>query len=243
MLKGVAPYSDRHSFEASKAQSLLEPGSATVRILALVGSPRRGGNTELLVGQVVAGALSTKKHQAETVFLDEYVKHGLADCKLCRNESGECSIQDRYKELMDLVLASNCLVIGTPLYWYGPSGILKNFIDRWFCYISDSYPHHREVIDGMRGRKVVLVVACEETGHLVSNYLVGMISEVLRYMRMQFIAVVIGDHSARRGYVRLNERAMRQAYSVGEHLDELEQRKYYVDSERPADQPTSSSEA
>lgn len=52
----------------------------------------------------------------------------------------------------------------------------------------------------------------------------------------------IGDHSARRGHVRLNKRAMSHAYYVGKHLDELEQRKYDVESERPADQPTSLAE-
>lgn len=207
--------------------------SGTLKILALIGSPRRGGNTHLLVEQIVAGALSAGKHEVRTVFLDEYVNHPLRDCKLCRNESGDCSIPDRYKELMEKLLASDCLVIGSPLYWYGPSGIVKIFIDRWFCYISESYPNYRKVIDGMRGKKTILAVACEESGHMVSSYLVEMISETLRYMKMQFIAVVIGDHSVSRGQVKLNESAMSRAYWVGSHLDELEQRKFDIDSERP----------
>ena len=198
-----------------------------------MGSPRRGGNTQILVEQLMAGAASTQKHHVNMMFLDEYVKYAIGDCKHCRNERGLCSINDRYEELLDAVLDCDCLVIGTPLYWYGPSGVTKNFIDRWFCYISEAQPNYREVVRRMRGKKVVLAVACEETGHIVCGYLVGMISEAVRYMEMQLISVVIGDHSVRRGEVKRNERAMSSAYWVGEHLDELQQRKFNVDSERP----------
>jgi len=34
---------------------------------------------------------------------------------------------------MNTVLESDCVIFGTPVYWFGPSGQMKCFIDRWAC--------------------------------------------------------------------------------------------------------------
>lgn len=204
-----------------------------MNVLGIVGSPRRDGNTNILVSEIIRGTRDKYDAKTELIFLDDYLSHPLRDCKLCRNTEGECTIDDRCEELLSKVLKNQYLIIGSPLYWYGPSGQLKIFLDRWFCYISDSYPKCEEFIAGMKGKKVVLAIACEENWPGLNNNLIGMVVQTLDYMAMQLLAVVIGDGAGPRGEVLKNERAMKDAYSIGSNIERLQQVKMNIASRRP----------
>lgn len=205
-------------------------------VLAIVASPRRDGNTSILVDEIVRG-VSHKHAEAKTekVFLDDYITYAIRDCKRCRNSNGKCTIEDRYEELLLNVLKADYLILGSPLYWYGPSGQLKIFFDRWFCYLSDSYPGSRQFIEGLKGKKVVLAITSEENWPGLHNNLIGMVIQTLDYMAMILLAAVIGDNSGPRGQVRENERAMRDAYWIGCNIDRLQQLKMNIwkHGERP----------
>lgn len=71
-------------------------------------------------------------HDAEAVHLSDCVQGMLGDCRTCRNAAGACTIDDRYDELiLEKVVHADALVIATPLYFYGMSGRLKTFFDRF----------------------------------------------------------------------------------------------------------------
>ena len=92
-----------------------------MKILALMGSPRKQGNTDLLINEILAGA-ENAGHQHEKLDLYDHEISPCTDCRDCK--IGACSIDDDMLDLYPKIESANVIIFGTPLYWYGPSGCL-----------------------------------------------------------------------------------------------------------------------
>lgn len=99
-----------------------------VKVLGVVGSPRKGGNTELLVNEVLKAA-ALKGAKTETISLCDYK---LAPCNGCRTcfETKNCAITDDVEKLFRKVADADALVLGSPVYFGGVTAQVKGFIDR-----------------------------------------------------------------------------------------------------------------
>jgi putative NADPH-quinone reductase len=103
------------------------------RILAILGSPRRGGNTDTLTQEFLRGAAGdgdTPRFATRTIIPSDL---GLAPCdgdNRC-SADGRCVIADGMNEIYEEVVAAPRLLVATPVYFMGPPGSLKCFIDRF----------------------------------------------------------------------------------------------------------------
>ncbi|MFQ6133484.1 MAG: flavodoxin family protein [Armatimonadota bacterium] len=102
-------------------------------IVGLSGSPRAEANTDAAVRQALRAA---EEQGLDTLFLAirDYDLEPCSGCRACM-ELGECRIKDRLDELMEPVRKAAALVIGSPVYWWSPPGVMKDFMDRthgWF---------------------------------------------------------------------------------------------------------------
>lgn len=100
-----------------------------IRVLGINGSPRKDGNTVLMIQSVLESARN-EGADTEIVHLVDYpVSHCLGcyskDEKLCNPEVFKEMLPDIYKKLIE----SHAYVFGTPVYWFSVSGLMKNFID------------------------------------------------------------------------------------------------------------------
>jgi multimeric flavodoxin WrbA len=123
-------------------------------VVAIVGSPRRNGNTAALVAAVLE-ALEARGAACETI---ELSRLSIAPC-LAHDTCGElaaCPQGDDAAEVLDRVYAADCLILGTPVYYENVSAQMKAFIDRnVFRYAHDEW---------LRAKAVGLVVVTAETG-------------------------------------------------------------------------------
>lgn len=99
------------------------------KILAIVSSPRKGGNTELLVEQFVKGAKESG-NTVETIFLSNKKIAPCIACEVCLNNGGICVQKDDMAEILEKIIAADVLVLSTPVYYYSISAQLKMMIDR-----------------------------------------------------------------------------------------------------------------
>ncbi len=102
-----------------------------MKAAGFVASPIRGGSVDLLVDQVLAGAASTGA-DVEKVFLNDLT---IRPCQSCGidNSAGRCRIEDDMRRLERLLLESDLLVLGTPVYFDTVSAQMKLMIDRSNC--------------------------------------------------------------------------------------------------------------
>ena len=109
-----------------------------MNILILSGSPRRGGNTELLVEAFVKGA--SQKHHVEVVSVHDYKVNPCMGCNACfKNKNNACIQKDDMSLIYDKMAVADMLVIASPVYFYGLSAQLKAVIDRFHNPIRDTF--------------------------------------------------------------------------------------------------------
>jgi len=161
------------------------------RLIVLVGSPRRDGNSAALAQAVMAGAAEAGIG-ASLHFLDDYISGFLTD------ERHSPPPADRYGELfLEHFLPADAAVFCTPIYWYGMSAQTKAFFDRAFSYYADAYPDAKQVHQRMSGKRIGLAVASEETYPGAAMGIAHQIQEFSRYSHSEFVGVVHGAGNSR----------------------------------------------
>ncbi|MEW5826692.1 MAG: flavodoxin family protein [Candidatus Bipolaricaulota bacterium] len=102
------------------------------RVLALVASPIRRGNVDLLVDSASAGA-ARAGGIVEKLFLNDL---SIAPCQSCGPGPADvrCRIRDGIVSVHEALDRADALILGTPVYFDGPSAQLKLVIDRCNCF-------------------------------------------------------------------------------------------------------------
>ena len=178
-----------------------------MKVLAVVGSPRKRGNTDLLVDAVIRGATENGA-EVEKVFLADLDVEPCDACDGCR-KSARCVVRDDMIPLYEQLYASDAWVLGTPIYWWGPSAQIKAFVDRWYAFSHD--------IGRVSGKRAALVTAFEESDPATARHTVGMLQESLDYLHIDFVDQVLVT-AGNRGEVAHNQAALDRAYALGKRL-------------------------
>jgi len=106
-------------------------------ILAVSSSPRRNGNSELLLQSFTRG-LEEEGWEINTVWLNRLKIRPCQACDRCAT-TGECVIKDDMQSLYPQVASANAMVVATPIYFGSMSAQLKMFIDRFQCWWHAKY--------------------------------------------------------------------------------------------------------
>lgn len=104
-----------------------------MKVIGVVGSPRRGGNTETLVKAVLAGAADVAA-KTEIYWLNELNLRGCQGCLYCQ-EHGRCRQDDDMSLLYNELLTADGIVIGSPIYMDYLTAQTKLFLDRLFAFL------------------------------------------------------------------------------------------------------------
>ncbi len=178
------------------------------RVLGVVGSPRRGGNTEALVDEVLRGAQEAGA-LVEKVIISELDIGPCRSCYACQ-DTGECVQSDDMPALLERMAASDVWVLGTPVYWWGPSAQFKAFVDRWFCKA-----HRPEDKAMFAERRVILAIPFGDSDAATARHTVGMLTDALGYVEAELAATVLAPGANDPGDVRGQLDTLAAAYRAG----------------------------
>jgi multimeric flavodoxin WrbA len=108
-----------------------------MKVVGIVGSPRKSGNTGALVGEVLKGALDAG---AETVVynINQLNIRGCQACYKCQTLKGRCVQKDDMAGLYEEIYNADAIVIGTPVYMAQVTSQTKTLIDRFFAFLYPS---------------------------------------------------------------------------------------------------------
>ncbi len=206
--------------------------SGASKLLVLVGSPRRTGNSATLASAVQRGAEAAGA-EVTVRFVDDYISSFLRDCRACRRPDGECSIDDRFRSLFfEDFLPAEGVVFCSPVYWYGLSAQTKAFFDRTFCYYAASYPDSAQVIAKMSSKRIGLVLASEETYPGASLGIIHQIQEYARYTHSEFVGIVRGVGNSRSEVTRDPGEPTAAAERLGREIFQRRYSDYRLDTQR-----------
>jgi multimeric flavodoxin WrbA len=102
-----------------------------MRILGIVCSPRRGGNTEILVRK----ALESAEREGAKAEAWSCIGKEVKPCDGCRScfKTGMCQIQDDMQELYPKMIEADGIILGSPVYFWSVSAQTKQVIDRTYA--------------------------------------------------------------------------------------------------------------
>jgi multimeric flavodoxin WrbA len=174
------------------------------RILGIIGSPRRKGNTEILVDEVMCGA-EEGGAQVEKVVLN---KLNIAPCRACNTclKTGRCIQQDDMQPLLEQMQRHHIWVLGTPVYWQGPTAQFKTFLDRWYG--------QGQVVT-FKGRRVILTIPLGAPDASVARHTVGMLEGALAHIEMKLYATILAPGVWNTGAVRKHPDVLAAARRAG----------------------------
>lgn len=127
-------------------------------ILGLSGSPRADGNTDAAVREALHCMPVSGNAKKEFLRVADFAIQPCAGCRGCMTLN-RCAIEDdEFEVLMGRVRQASVLVIGAPVYWMGPPGVMKNFIDRTHAYYAWGGGQL------LRGQRVGLISVAADSG-------------------------------------------------------------------------------
>lgn len=163
------------------------------KILILSGSPRRGGNSDLLCDAFMRGARESGNHVVKIRIAEKKVAP-CRGCYFCREHAGKCVCSDDMAEILQAMIDADVLVLASPVYFYSIAAQLKAVIDRtvarWlevkdkeFYYIMTAAEEDRsamdatlaclrgyaECVEGARERGVVYGTGVYEKGSVLDH--------------------------------------------------------------------------
>ena len=99
------------------------------KVLILSGSPRKGGNSDLLCDEFLRGA-EDAGNEVEKIRVAEKKIGYCSACYFCRDHGGVCAKKDDMAELLQKMIDADVIVLSSPVYFYSISAQLKTVIDR-----------------------------------------------------------------------------------------------------------------
>lgn len=98
-------------------------------VLILSGSPRKGGNSDLLCDEFMRGAIESGNKVEKIRIADKKIGYCRA-CYYCRQSGGKCAIKDDMPEVLQKMIDADVIVLASPVYFYSIDAQLKAVIDR-----------------------------------------------------------------------------------------------------------------
>ncbi|PIV22351.1 MAG: flavodoxin family protein [Deltaproteobacteria bacterium CG03_land_8_20_14_0_80_45_14] len=99
-----------------------------MKVLGIFGSPRRGGNTELLLEEALKGA-EKEGAKGERLYLSDFTITPCKECHGCDN-TGNCIILDDMEKIYSKLLEADIVILASPIFFYGVTAWAKALIDR-----------------------------------------------------------------------------------------------------------------
>lgn len=101
-------------------------------VLVLMGSPRKHGNTDRLADEFIRSAQEAS-HRVEKIYLKDRKINGCLGCGACQRNGGSCVQKDDMDDIYEKWLASDVVVLASPVYFYTWSSQMKAVLDRTFA--------------------------------------------------------------------------------------------------------------
>ncbi|MFC1977536.1 flavodoxin family protein [Chloroflexota bacterium] len=175
-----------------------------MKVLGIVCSPRKGGNTEILVKASLAKAREAGA-EIELVTLAGKTVNPCDACYSCK-KTGKCHIKDDMQDIYTKLLDSQGIIFGTPVYFYSLCAQAKALIDRTFLF-----SEKRE----LQNKVAAFIVATGRTG---STSALAVFNAFAIGQKMTVVGRAVGFGGREKDAVLKDARGLDEAETLGATL-------------------------
>ena len=127
-----------------------------MRTIAFLGSPRKNGNSELLLNEAIKGAEASGSEVR--IFNLNLLR--IKPCQHCGgcDETGVCIVDDEMTDIYKEIRSAERFILASPIFFFGLSAQSKMMIDRCQCFWCEKYLLRKPLPEGEYGRKGLLLL-------------------------------------------------------------------------------------
>ena len=189
-----------------------------MKVLGIAGSPRRGGNTDLLLAEVLKGAAS-RGAEVKTIILNDLDITPCQHCDACL-EAGNCRIQDDMQMVYKELEQADRIVLASPIQFMGVTAQMKAMIDRFQALWARKYVLKLPPLGDRRERKGFFIsVGGRKITNLFEPALV-MVRTVFRVLDIAYAGDLLFPGVDEKGAITEHPDALKQAFLTGQKLAE-----------------------
>ena len=190
-----------------------EPYTSSPKIVALIGSLRKGGNTDTLVSEMLKGAEASNVKTEKIYLMEQEIK----PCKLCNtcrsDERPPCILDDDCNRIIDKIQTANAVIFSTPTYWKNVSGLMKLFMERCYSLFDNEWKNSK-----IEGKRAALVVCCGgEDIETNTRPVIDSIEGFLEWCGVHIVEKIVAS-ALDAGDILKNPEAMKDAANIGKML-------------------------
>lgn len=188
-----------------------------MKVLGIFGSPRRGGNTEILLEEALKG---TEKEGAKVdrLYLSDFT---LTPCKECHgcDRTGDCVILDDMQKVYPRLLESDVVILASPIFFYGVTAWAKALIDRSQAFWARKYLLKDPSL-GKEGkkRKGFFISAGATKGPRVFEGAVLTVKYFFDVLNAEYVGELVFRGVEAKGDILKHPEALQQAFEAGKRL-------------------------
>ena len=191
------------------------------KVVAIVGSYRKGGTIDTAVEAILEGARE-KGALTHTIYLREQHVEFCTNCRQCTQtpgtERGKCAQQDDLEPILKEIEAADAVVLGAPVNYYNATALFRRFLERLLGFFY--WPWGNNLLiqrSKQQSRKAVLVASAGMPGFLIP-FATGA-PRALRLMAKSFGAKPVGSLwiglVSQEPHPRLSARTLERARHMG----------------------------
>jgi multimeric flavodoxin WrbA len=190
-----------------------------MKVIAFNGSPRRGGNTEILLAEAIRG-VKDQGREVTTYHLDSLDLRACMNCGQC-DAAGLCVVKDDMQTIHREIRSADRIIVASPIFFFSISAQTKIMIDRCQAFWAEKYVHKKPVPAGAFGRKGLLLLV---GGMKKNEKNVGFqcaeatVRAFFRTINIQEHVTLEFDAVDKKGAIKDHPTAVYEAYEAGKAL-------------------------
>ena len=189
-----------------------------MRVVGITGSPRRGGNTDLLLAEVMKGTAS-RGAEVKTIILNDLKITPCQHCDACL-EAGRCRINDDMQMIYQELEDADRIVLASPIQFMGITAQMKAMIDRCQALWARKYVLKLPPLGDRRERKGFFISV---GGRRIANLFepaLATVKTLFRVLDITYAGELLFPGIDEKGAIAKHPDALRQAFLAGQKLAE-----------------------
>lgn len=189
-----------------------------MKVLGIAGSPRRGGNTDLLLEEVIRGA--TDRGAEVKTFILKNLK--IATCQHCDAclEAGNCRIQDDMQMIYREMEITDCIVLASPIQFMTITSHMKAMIDRCQALWARKYILRIPPLGEERNRKGLFIAVGGRTVENLFEPALATVKALFNTLNITYAGELLFSGIDEKGAITSDPEALKQAFLAGQKLTE-----------------------
>lgn len=185
-----------------------------MRVLAIMGSPRIGGNTDLLLDEALRGAQS-EGAEVEKIIVDKLKISPCKEYNACLRD-GNCVIRDDMDDIYPKLLDADVVIVASPMFFYALTSQVKALIDRCQALWARRYVLKQGPPDS--GRKGAFIAVGATRGKKLFDGSILTVKYFFQAIGVEYVDELLVWGVDKKGEIKKHPTAITEAFKLGRGL-------------------------